>query len=157
MKMFLVLVIIGASVAALVRAADTAPAAMSTAHPRISAQVMFLYYKDLAAGEHFYGDILALKKTYDQDWVKLFQLTEHSYVGLVDEKHGTHAAPDTTPSVMLSVETDDLEGWYERLKARGVTFQKELDLNSKQPLVNSILMKDPAGYTVEFYRWRAHR
>lgn len=123
--------------------------------PQVSAQVTFIYHKDMAAAEHFYGEVLGLKKTYDQGWVKMYQVTGQSVIGVVDSTRGYHKAPEATPSVMLSVETTDLEGWYKRLKDRGATFLKELDLNrSGNGLVNSILLLDPAGYTVEFYRWK---
>jgi catechol 2,3-dioxygenase-like lactoylglutathione lyase family enzyme len=131
--------------------AEAAPAAL----PQVSAQVTFIYHKDMAAAEHFYGDVLGLPKTYDQGWVKMFRVTEHSIIGVVDGTRGYHKAPAATPSVMLSVETTDLEGWYKRLKDRGATFLKELDLERPgNGLVNSILVTDPAGYTVEFYRWK---
>lgn len=131
------------------------PAGADT-HPQVNGQVTFIYHKDMAAAEHFYGEVLGLKKTYDQGWVRMFQVTEHSVIGVVDGTRGYHKAPAVTPSVMLSIETTDLEGWYKQLKSKGATFLKELDLNrSTNGLVNSILLADPAGYTVEFFRWTA--
>lgn len=159
MKMLAMLFLTGAVVAGTAQAGEgpgnaTHLAEKTPAHPQINSHVMFLYYRDLSAAERFYGGTLGLKKTLDKPWVKLFQLTEHSYVGLVDELQGTHRSPSDSPPVMLSIETTDLEGWQRRLKAHGVTFVKELELNSKQPLVDSMLLKDPAGYSVEFYRWK---
>lgn len=126
----------------------------AAAHPAVGSHVVFLYYKDVEAAARFYGDVVGLKKTFDEGWVKMFQITEYSYVGLVDETRGYHKAPTSTASVMLSMETTEIESWYERLKEKGAPFLKELDLNSKSPLVNSILLKDPGGYTVEFFRWK---
>ena len=42
-----------------------------------------LYYKDLSAVVPFYEDTLALRKTFDQDWSKIYQLTPTSFVGLI--------------------------------------------------------------------------
>ncbi len=152
-----VLIIMG-SLAAGLAAADK-PGEAATApdvvrHPSIVSHVTFHYYKDLAAAEHFYRDILGLEKTYDGPWVKMFRITGQSVVGLLDEREATFRAPTTTPSVMLSIETTDLEGWNEQLKSRGAVFMKELDPESKHPLVDSIMLKDPGGYTVEFFRWK---
>lgn len=127
------------------------------AHPQIGSHVVFQYYKDLAAAERFYGGTLGLRKTFDKEWVKIFEITPHSYVGLVDEARGYHKAPQATPAVMLSIETSDLEGWYARLKEGNATFLKELGKasgNTDSP-VDSILAKDPGGYTVEMFRWKA--
>lgn len=124
------------------------------AYPQINAHTTFFYYRDLVAAEWFYGNILGLNKTLDRQWVKMFRITGQSYVGLVDEQHGIYRAPDSTPSVILSIETNDLEGWNARLNALGVTLVKGLDINSEQSLVDSILLKDPADYTIEFYRWK---
>lgn len=127
------------------------------AHPQIGSHVVFQYYKDLAAAERFYGGTLGLRKTFDKEWVKIFEITPHSYVGLVDGTRGYHKAPQTTPAVMLSIETSDLEGWYAKLKEGNATFLKELGKasgNTDSP-VDSILAKDPGGYTVEMFRWKA--
>jgi predicted enzyme related to lactoylglutathione lyase len=156
MKILATLFIAGGLAASVAHAGgEPESASKAPTHPQVGSHVMFLYYKDIAAAERFYSDAMGLKKTYDKQWVKMFQVTENSYVGLVDETQGYHKAPVATPPVMLSIETTDLEGWQKRLKAKGATFVKELDPNGKHPLVNSILLKDPAGYTVEFFRWKA--
>lgn len=128
--------------------------AAQVTHPHIGLQITILYYKDkdMAAGEHFYGTVMGLKKTFDQGGVKNYQLTEASFVGLVEEGHGHHQAPKTTPAVMLSLETKDLDGWYRQLKARKAKLSKELDANDGRPMVQPILLKDPAGYTVEIWK-----
>lgn len=136
---------------------DATAASPAQAHPQIGSHVVFQYYKDMAAAERFYGETMGLKKTFDQSWVKMFQLTAHSYVGLVQDGRGYYRAPAATPAVMLSVESTDLEGWYQRLKKGDAKFLKELDTPSgkSDSPVNSILVKDPGGYTVEVFRWKA--
>lgn len=128
--------------------AETAPGGLP-----VDAQVTFFYYKDLAAPERFYGETLGFAKTFDKGWVKFFQLTEHSYVGLVDEAHGHHKALDQK-SVMLSIETPALEAWYERAKARGASFQNHPDFTAAgEKMVTGFMLSDPGGYTVEFFRF----
>lgn len=123
------------------------------AMPPVSSQVTFFYYKDLAAPELFYGETLGFPKTFDKGWVKFFQLTPHSYVGLVDETKGHHKALDQK-SVMLSMETPDLEDWYERAKARGAPFQNHPDFaRAAEKMVTGFMLSDPGGYTIEFFRF----
>lgn len=119
----------------------------------VSAQVTFFYYKDLAPPEHFYGETLGFRKTFDKGWVKFFQLTDHSFVGLVDEARGHHKALDQK-SVMLSMETPDLEDWYERLKTRGIALQSHPDFAAAaEKMITGFMLSDPGGYTVEFFRF----
>lgn len=141
-------------IAASARGSEAQEKAAQVTQPNIASQTTFLYYKakDMAAGEHFYGTVMGLKKTLDQGWFKTYQLTQASFVGLVDEGRGYHQAPKSTPAVMLSLETKDLDGWYRQLKARQAKFLKALDANDGRPLAQPILMKDPAGYTVEIWK-----
>lgn len=119
----------------------------------VSSQVTFFYYGNLAEPERFYGELLGLEKTFDKGWVKFFRITEHSYVGLVDEAKGHHNASEAK-SVMLSMETPDLEGWYARMKATGVDIVVHFDAaKAADQLVSTFLMRDPGGYSVEFFRF----
>jgi len=147
---------VGLGTSTVTAASEATPA---VTHPAVEGHVVFLYYKDIDSAARFYEDTVGLKKTVDETWVKFFQITPYSFVGLVDSARGYHkaAAPDTSVPVMLSMQTSDLEGWYKRLKAKHANFLKELDLDhdsGKPSLVNSILVKDPGGYTVEWFRWK---
>lgn len=128
-------------------------AAIAAGHPPVNAQVTFLYYADLAPAAAFYETTLGLKKTYDQDWVKFYQITPTSYVGLVDEKKGHHKSAEGK-AVMVSMETLQLEAWYERMRAQKADFISHFDPAGKHPLVNGFMVRDPGGYTVEFFRWK---
>lgn len=119
----------------------------------INSQVTFLYYNNLMEPERFYGELLGLEKTFDKGWVKFFRMTEHSYVGLVDEAKGHHNASDAK-SVMVSMETPDLEAWYARMKATDVDIVVQFDpAKSADQMVSTFLMRDPGGYSVEFFRF----
>ena len=56
--------------------------------PGIDSQVTFLNFKDLNKAEEYYDKTLGLKKTFDQGWVRIFQISSTSYVGLVDDTRG---------------------------------------------------------------------
>ena len=119
--------------------------------PGIDSQVTFLYYKDIDKAQEFYGESLGLKKTFDQGWVRIFQISSTSYVGLVDESRGSHNSSQNKP-VMLSIVTSDVEGWYEVLTAKGIKIISELSDSGSVP-VKAFLVEDPEGYTVEFFQW----
>ncbi|HIL83487.1 MAG TPA: hypothetical protein EYG52_08255, partial [Pseudomonadales bacterium] len=55
----------------------------------IKENIVMLYYKDLSAVVPFYEDTLGLKKTFNQDWSKIYQLTPTSFVGLIQESEGS--------------------------------------------------------------------
>lgn len=121
--------------------------------PPVNGQVTFFYYTELDTPSRFYGETLGFEKTFDKGWVKFFQLTPHSVVGLVDEKHGHHKTTEGR-AVMLSMETPDLEAWYERCKANGAEFQNHPDFaNAATKMVTGFMLRDPGGYTVEFFRF----
>jgi len=119
--------------------------------PGIDSQVTFLYYKDLNKAEEFYGKVSGLNKTFDQGWVRIFQISSTSYVGLVDESRGSHKSSENKP-VMLSIVTADVDSWYAVLKTKGIKIISELSNSSSVP-VRAFLIEDPEGYTVEFFQW----
>lgn len=119
----------------------------------IQGQVTFLYFRDMDAAEGFYAGVLGLRKTFDKGWVRFFQVTPVSFVGLVDEKYGHHRAGGEK-SVMVSIETPALEAWYARMVQRGAEFQTHLDLEkSASQMISAFLLRDPGGYSVEFFRF----
>ncbi len=120
--------------------------------PAIDSQVTFLYYKDVDAAARFYGETLGLEKTFDEGWVQIYRISSTSYVGLVDETRGTHRVAQAKP-VMLSIVTNEVDAWYDFLRATDVKILSEISDGTAVP-VRAFLVEDPGGYTVEFFRWR---
>ena len=52
---------------------------------QITEQYTMLYYKDIAAARRFYGEILDLEATYNDDWVTLYQVLPVALLGVVQE------------------------------------------------------------------------
>jgi predicted enzyme related to lactoylglutathione lyase len=122
-------------------------------HPSIKENTIMFYYKDLAAVIPFYEKTLGLTKTFDEDWVKIYQLTPSSSIGLVREGETSFHRAQADNAVMLSIISDDVDLWYQRLKqAGGIEFLLEIH-NSENVPIRSFLVKDPGGYTVEFFQW----
>jgi len=120
--------------------------------PAIGSQVTFLYYKDLVPPARFYGEVLGFPEAFDGGWVKMYRISETSYVGLVDESKGYLKTASDKP-VMLSIETAQVAEWYERVKANGPEFLETHLKPADEGLANGFLMRDPAGYAVEIFKW----
>lgn len=125
----------------------------SSMHPSIAEQHTFFYYKDLAPVRAFYGGVLGLEATFEDDWVSIYRITPTSFVGATREGGGAQHRAQEHNAVMLSITTEDVDAWYRRLKAAGnVHFIKEL-YNHQDAPIRAFLVADPGGYTVEFFQW----
>lgn len=120
----------------------------------VSEHIVMLYYRDIEPAREFYGEALGLTKTMENDWVTLFRVTPRSYVGTVKEggAGGFHKAQESN-AVMVSIATKDITGWYTHLKDWGnIEFIKHLYQATTLPM-QAFLVRDPGGYTVEFFQW----
>ncbi len=137
-----------ASVAA---ADDSAPAA---ARPAITEQYVMLYYEDLEAPAAFYGDLLGLEAVMDEEWVKLYRVLPHSFIGVNKggEEGKTWHQPQEHNAVMVSIVTEDVDAWYEVIKQSEVEILKDIHNHPSVP-IRAFLVADPGGYTVEFFQW----
>jgi predicted enzyme related to lactoylglutathione lyase len=116
-----------------------------------SEQIVFLYYKDLAVADAFFGSTLGLQKTIDLEWVKIFRTVAGSSIGCVKEGHGSLKTALEKP-VMVSWVVDDVEAWHRRLEASQVKIVKPLGTSTEPPM-KSFLFEDPTGYTFELVQW----
>jgi predicted enzyme related to lactoylglutathione lyase len=129
--------------------------------PDVSGTVTFFYYKDLDAQVPFYEGVLKLTASMNEDWVKIYPITETASVGLVLDGRGYHRVSEDKPA-MLSIVTDDVDAWYERIRQSGVPVLRELPPRTAQPgvegaPVRGFMVEDPGGYTIEFFSWRKTR
>jgi len=147
---FCVLIATVAAVGSLrLEAADLAVAA-----PDIHDQVTFLYFADLTAPRRFYGTVLGLSHYYETPWVTLYRSSPGATIGIVKRDHDIVAADTKRDAVMLSIVTNDVDSWYQRLKRGGlVRFEKDLYDHRDVP-IRAFLIRDPAGYSIEFFQWR---
>lgn len=120
----------------------------------VSEHIVMLYYRNIDAAREFYGKVLGLKSTMENDWVTLFQVTPRSAIGTIKEggAGGFHKVQENN-AVMVSIATRDIAGWYQHLKQwENIEFVKELYQSSTLPM-QAFLIRDPGGYTVEFFQW----
>jgi len=65
----------------------------------IKATHLFLYTKDFARAQNFYERILGFKRVLDYGFATIHQISQTTYIGLVDEARGMHK---TTEPCLLS-------------------------------------------------------
>jgi hypothetical protein len=127
----------------------TAPASI----PAVVSQVVMFYYDDLDAAEEFYGRKVGLEKTQDFGWAKFFRVAPGAEVGLVKAGPGAYHATQPRNAVMLSIVTTQVDAWYARLKAdASIPFLVDIHTADTAPIRN-FMVRDPGGYTVEFFQW----
>jgi hypothetical protein len=119
----------------------------------IKENILMLYYKDISLVVPFYEETLGLARTYNDDWVKIYQITPTSSVALVQEGEGSFHRAQADNAVMLSIVTEQVDDWYRRLKRdEGIKFLKDIYNNEHAP-IRAFLVEDPGGYSIEFFQW----
>ncbi len=130
--------------------------ASDNTNPSIAGGVPFFYYNDLNAAANGYENKIGLKKVTEEEWVVIFELTDTSYLGLVNASGGS-LKPTGGKGAVLSIETAELEAWYEKLKAvDGINMIHGIE-EGADGMIDEFRMTDPGGYIIEFFRWRSHR
>jgi len=120
----------------------------------IVASNAFFYYRDLAAAERFYREILGLKTVADYGFAKILRLAETSYLTLVDAKFGLHSA-DEPKTVAIALITDQLEEWHQYLTLQKVPMRSRFNPVQGSPH-HGFVAYDPEGYFLEFERFNPH-
>lgn len=113
----------------------------------VSLTITFFYYRDLAAAQAFYEEIMGFSLAIDQGWAKIMAIGGTAHVGLVDEAKGMHNAEPIKP-VQLCIRVPDVDGWYTYAKARGLTNLSELFVNEEIG-IRAFVFDDPEGYQIE--------
>ena len=111
------------------------------------AAITFCYVPDLDAASGFYADLLGLPLVLDQGGCRIYRVAGGGYLGFCDRP--VDPQPD---SVLLTLVTDDVEGWHDRLVSAGVTVDQE-PRHSDEYAITHAFYRDPAGYRVEIQRF----
>jgi len=117
-------------------------------HLGIKANHLFLYYQDLTRAQEFYEETLGLKRVLDYGFASIHQVSPTSYVGLVDEARGMHKSSEPK-SVTFSFITEEIDEWYQYLKAEEVEMHRPLADATRHP-TRGFVAYDPEGYLLEF-------
>lgn len=109
--------------------------------------ITFLYTADLEATARFYTDLLGLPLVRDQGVCRIFRIAPAAYLGFC-----THLEAPRPEGIILTFVCEDVDGWYERLRALGVEFIKPPAYNPRYQIYHCFL-RDPNGYLLEIQRF----
>jgi catechol 2,3-dioxygenase-like lactoylglutathione lyase family enzyme len=113
----------------------------------IDAQITFCYTADLEATARFYEDVLGLRLALDQGTCRIYETAAGAYLGFCAR------AETAEPSgIILTLVTEDVDGWHERLTARGAVFEDPPEHNPEYDIYHCFL-RDPNGYRIEIQRF----
>tara|TARA_B100001964_G_C13968285_1_gene480728 strand:- start:198 stop:575 length:378 start_codon:yes stop_codon:yes gene_type:complete len=112
-------------------------------------QVIFLYARDLEESPAFYGEVLGLPLVLDQGSVRIFRTSRSSFLGVgqCNEKR-----PSMPGGIIVTLVTNDVDEWYERLRSKGVAFEAPPSQNDTFNIYHCFL-RDPDGYQIEIQRF----
>ena len=111
-------------------------------------QITFLHSQNLQATRTFYSEVLALPLVRDQGTCIIFGTAQNAFLGFCEHI-------DSIPTgrrVILTLVTEDVDGWYQKLKSRQADLLGEPEANPKYQIYHFFL-KDPDGYWVEIQRF----
>ena len=149
---------IGIFLAGLVACSATLPTVIAAdeGHPAVTGSLPFFYYEDLPGAVDWYRNKLGFKPLTEEEWVVILELTPGAYIGLVNAADGA-LKPTEDKGAMFSIDTPDLEAWWDRLKdMEGIDIRGDLKTGA-DGMIETFSVYDPGGYIVEFFRWKEHR
>ena len=111
------------------------------------AQITFCYTRDLPGTARFYEEVMGLPVALDQGACRVYRVAGRGFVGFC-----TREEASKPEGIILTFVTKDVDGWYERLKGRGVEFEQAPRRNPKFKIYHCLL-RDPNGYLVEIQRF----
>jgi catechol 2,3-dioxygenase-like lactoylglutathione lyase family enzyme len=115
--------------------------------PLVRGLVVRYFFRDLAAAERFYGQVVGLPSV----GPRLFQASETTFLRLAPLSEAGRDA-DAPKTATLSFVTDEVDAWHSYLKSQGVGMRAELKDSSRHP-TRGFVAVDPEGYYLEFERF----
>jgi catechol 2,3-dioxygenase-like lactoylglutathione lyase family enzyme len=117
----------------------------------ITSQITFLSTRDLAMTAQFYEEVMGLPLVVDQGRCRIYHVVGEAYVGFC-ERGSAPKPPEKPQGVIFTLVTPDVDGWHERLRAQGVSFEKAPARNETYGIYHCFL-RDPNGYLLEIQRF----
>ena len=111
------------------------------------AQITFCYTLDLETTARFYEETLGLPLTLDQGGCRIYRTAGDAYLGFCGR-----AGARRPEGVILTLVTDDVDGWYARLHEAGVPFERPPAANAEYGIYHCFF-RDPNGYLLEIQRF----
>ncbi len=123
---------------------------MDEGRPALDQKITFIYTRDLGSSAAFYERVLGLRLALDQKTCRIYHVVGTAYIGVCQRSR----PPASTDSLILTLVTQDVDGWYERLLAQGINFEKPPAYNAQYDIYHCFL-RDPDGYLIEIQRFNS--
>jgi catechol 2,3-dioxygenase-like lactoylglutathione lyase family enzyme len=114
----------------------------------VDQQVTFLYTRDLEKTVRFYEEVMGFPLVRDQGDCRIYRVSHDGFLGFCLRD----AALEQPEGIILTIITPEVDAWYERLKARGVDFERPPADNPDYRIYHCFL-RDPSGYLIEIQRF----
>lgn len=112
----------------------------------IESQITWVYTHNLETTCRFYDTLLGLELARDAGKARIYKTSENAFIGVCTTFDNRAVNPAGS---MISLITDDVDGWYETLRSAGVSLQgpphKIAEFN-----IYTFFANDPNGYVIEF-------
>jgi catechol 2,3-dioxygenase-like lactoylglutathione lyase family enzyme len=115
------------------------------------AQITFCPTTDLAETAKFYEEALGLPLALDQGTCRIYRVAGGAFLGFCQRTDTPR--PD---GLILTLVTDDVDGWHRRLIAQGVPCEKAPVFNPTYRIYQAFF-RDPNGYLIEIQRFEDPR
>jgi len=112
-----------------------------------SAQITFCYTADLQRTAAFYEGALGLALALDQGTCRIYRTAPGAYIGFC-----SRASAPRPDGIILTLVTDDVDGWFLRVKSSGANVIKEPAPNPQFQIYNCFV-NDPNGYLIEIQKF----
>lgn len=117
--------------------------------PGIDSQITFLYADNLARAARFYEEGLGLTLALDQGGCRIYRVVGgRAYIGICQAAEA-RVAP---ASIIFTLVTADVDGWYERISAQGWECERPPRYNEVYNIYH-FFVRDPSGYRIEIQRF----
>ena len=116
-----------------------------------NAGIAFCHTRDLERTAHFYEEVIGLPLVLDQGECRIYRVSDGAYFGFCERE-----TPGPGTGLILTLVTDDVDGWYENLSGQGVEFEKKPAFNPEYKIYHCFL-RDPNGYLLEIQRFEDPR
>ena len=108
--------------------------------------ITFCNTEDLEATHHFYHDILELQLALDAGKCRIYRIREGAFIGFCTLRN------EKPEGIVLTMITENVDEWFEKLSNKGVIFEKEPGLYEEFNIY-SCFFRDPNGYLLEIQRF----
>ena len=113
------------------------------------AQISWVYTHNLDSTADFYALGLGLECSRDEGDARIFATAEGAFIGVCRAFADRVVEPK---GGMISIVTDDVDTWYQRLLDNGLKIEKPPERFERFGIY-SFFVKDPNGYLIEFQQF----